>query len=326
MEINKETIKEMIRNYFGSEPIEHLSEMSDGYAKRTYRLDFKNQSFLLQIWNEPHHRLTRSELNLTDDIFRQGLENLFHAKKILDSLSIRTPRIIHSDASRRFVPYDFAIFEFIAGGNLFENPNKFNDDRFISELGEMFGRINSMQRAYPGFIVGNGKPYNVIDAMYKSNVENLEIGTRYNLLLKEKQYEIITELKKVAHAIRERKSYSLIHGDFKPNHFLFDNQGNLVLIDCDGMQYFDVEYEYAQFMVPQFAFSNCQTFFESYHKNREIEIDKDRLLFYKACHAISGISFCSEYLIKYNGKDPLYEKIIQSNEETIKKELIRSAL
>jgi hypothetical protein len=201
MEINKETAKELIQNYFGSELIENLSEISDGFAKRTYRFDFKKQSFLLQIWDEPNHQLTRNKLNLTDDIYRQSLENLFNVKSILDSLSIRTPGIIHRDTSKRLVPYDFAILEFIAGGNLFENPSKFNDDRFISELGEMFGKINSIQRAYPGLIAGNGKPYNLIDAIFKSTIENLEIGTRYNLFLKEKRYEITAALKKVTQGI-----------------------------------------------------------------------------------------------------------------------------
>ncbi|WP_242454634.1 hypothetical protein [Bailinhaonella thermotolerans] len=41
-----------------------------------------------------------------------------------------------------------------------------------------------------------------------------------------------------------REEYGLIHGELGPDHVLVDGDGHAVLIDIEGLMYFDVEWEH----------------------------------------------------------------------------------
>ena len=56
--------------------------------------------------------------------------------------------------------------------------------------------------------------------------------------------ELEQELRRLAAAIRPRSDYRLIHGELGPDHVLVDGQGRPVIIDIEGLMYFDVEWEH----------------------------------------------------------------------------------
>ena len=51
-------------------------------------------------------------------------------------------------------------------------------------------------------------------------------------------------MRRLAAAIRPRSDYRLIHGELGPDHVLVDGRGRPVIIDIEGLMYFDVEWEH----------------------------------------------------------------------------------
>ncbi|MBO0916766.1 phosphotransferase [Streptomyces laculatispora] len=48
----------------------------------------------------------------------------------------------------------------------------------------------------------------------------------------------------LAAAVRPRTEYAVVHGELGPDHVLVDADGNPVVIDIEGLMYFDVEWEH----------------------------------------------------------------------------------
>ncbi|MFC7585290.1 phosphotransferase [Nonomuraea antimicrobica] len=48
----------------------------------------------------------------------------------------------------------------------------------------------------------------------------------------------------LAAAVAPRTEYAVVHGELGPDHVLVDADGNPVLIDIEGLMYFDVEWEH----------------------------------------------------------------------------------
>ncbi|MFH8553656.1 phosphotransferase [Streptomyces celluloflavus] len=51
-------------------------------------------------------------------------------------------------------------------------------------------------------------------------------------------------LRELADRVSPRTEYGLIHGELGPDHVLVDADGHPVLIDIEGLMYFDVEWEH----------------------------------------------------------------------------------
>jgi thiamine kinase-like enzyme len=109
----------------------------------------------------------------------------------------------------------------------------------------------------------------------------------------------------------------LIHCDFKPDNFRFDKEGNMYWIDFESIQFFDIEYEMSQFVIPEFMVTNCHSFLSKYKEGLNIEIDCDRLEFYKLARCLSQIYSCSISLRKYGADCNLLQSVINSNLVTL---------
>jgi hypothetical protein len=76
----------------------------------------------------------------------------------------------------------------------------------------------------------------------------------------------------LAEPLRARTSSSLVHGELGPDHVLLDHHGAPVLIDIEGLMYFDAEWEHV-FLRLRFG--------EHYRQLIRPALDPDRLRFYQ---------------------------------------------
>ena len=81
--------------------------------------------------------------------------------------------------------------------------------------------------------------------------------------------------------MRPRGRYGLIHGELGPDHVLIDGHGQPVLIDIEGVMFFDVEWEHA-FLELRFG--------EHYRWLREDGLDEERLRLYRLALHLSLIA------------------------------------
>jgi Phosphotransferase enzyme family len=87
--------------------------------------------------------------------------------------------------------------------------------------------------------------------------------------------------RELAAAVRPRAEHGLIHGELGPDHVLVDSRGHPVLIDIEGVMFFDTEWEH--------AFAGLR-FGEHYRWLRPGGLDDRRLRFYRLALHLSLIA------------------------------------
>lgn len=88
-------------------------------------------------------------------------------------------------------------------------------------------------------------------------------------------------LQERASAVRPRSVHGLIHGELGPDHVLVDDGGAPVLIDIEGLMFFDVEWEHA-FLELRFG--------TAYPRLRPPALDGDRLQLYRLALYLSLVA------------------------------------
>lgn len=88
-------------------------------------------------------------------------------------------------------------------------------------------------------------------------------------------------LGELAGLVRPRQEYRLIHGELGPDHLLIDQDGVPVLIDIEGLMFFDVEWEHV-FLKLRFR--------EHYRRLEHAGLDERRLSFYTLAMHLSLVA------------------------------------
>jgi aminoglycoside phosphotransferase (APT) family kinase protein len=91
---------------------------------------------------------------------------------------------------------------------------------------------------------------------------------------------ITTHVAELRAAITPRSTYSLVHGELGPDHVLVTPAGEPVLIDIEGLTYFDVEWEHAWLRI---------RFGDRYPSLGAFELDAARLELYRYAQMLSLI-------------------------------------
>jgi hypothetical protein len=81
--------------------------------------------------------------------------------------------------------------------------------------------------------------------------------------------------------VRPRTDHRLIHGELGPDHVLVDGDGQPVLIDIEGLMFFDLEWEHV-FLELRFG--------EHYRALRPGGLDEGRRRFYRLAMHLSLIA------------------------------------
>ncbi|SES45991.1 Phosphotransferase enzyme family protein [Streptomyces sp. yr375] len=90
-------------------------------------------------------------------------------------------------------------------------------------------------------------------------------------------------MRALAAAVRPRPRHTLVHGELGPDHVLLTLDGEPVLIDIEGLMYFDVEHEHA-FLALRFG-----TWYDRL-RAPGLELDEDRLAFYRLALHLSLVA------------------------------------
>jgi hypothetical protein len=88
----------------------------------------------------------------------------------------------------------------------------------------------------------------------------------------------------LAAAVRPRSDYRLIHGELGPDHVLIDDRGEPVLIDIEGLMFFDVEWEHV-FLELRFG-----RHYRALRAAGPGELDEERLRLYRLAMHLSLIA------------------------------------
>jgi hypothetical protein len=197
----------------------------------------------------------------------------------LSGLGIRVPRLYLADASREHYPADAAVVEDVAGPSL-EHIIETRPHRAgpaLQELGEMLRALHAdtadafgkLRPVSSGRAAAGGSCAAVVLA--RGLADLAEAAARVPRIAAARA-RFADTLRERAARIGPRPGYSLIHGELGPDHVLTDGDGRPVLIDIEGLMYFDPEWEHV-FLRLRFG--------EHYRFLREPGLDPDRLALYR---------------------------------------------
>ncbi|MEV5546472.1 phosphotransferase [Streptomyces sp. NPDC052309] len=180
-----------------------------------------------------------------------GLAPFLVAQRRLDGLGVRVPGVLLADDSRRRYPADVAVVEDAAGGTL-EALLKTDPARASHALSELAAMLDVMHQQH-------SQDYGRVDVLERGDKAS---GDSCEQLVLERAIEDLAEaaerdpsigssaaslhdrLQELATRVAPRTQHGLIHGELGPDHVLVDASGHPVLIDIEGLMFFDVEWEH----------------------------------------------------------------------------------
>nr|BEK63041.1 phosphotransferase [Kitasatospora purpeofusca] len=259
-----------------------------------YRLTFEDDSTaIVYIWDDaenywPTANAADAEDHADPFSHASGIELFQAAHRHLSALGIRTPRIRLADRSRSYYPADIAVIEDVPGENL-ETLLEQNPRSVETTLARLAEALDLMRRhTAPGFgkvaLIDNGgvsHGRSCEQVVLDRALEDLAEASSRDMRIAGVRDHVDDVLRGLAGAVRPRSEYGLIHGELGPDHVLVDRHGQPVLIDIEGLMFFDVEWEHVFLRI---------RFGEHYQWLNRGGLDEQRLAFYTPAMRLSLVA------------------------------------
>lgn len=259
-----------------------------------YRLTFDDDSTaIVYIWDDAENYWPITPGGRTNDLAdpfsaASGIELFEAAHRHLDSLGIRTPRIRLADQTRTHYPADVAVVEDVPGENLetrlHQDPQGVRTtmallaealDAMQLQQHPRFGKVALLDKG--GVSDGSSCEQVVLDRA----LGDLSEAASRDIRIVRSRGDLEDALRTLAAAVSPRSQHALIHGELGPDHVLVDRDGQPVLIDIEGLMFFDVEWEHV-FLRLRFG--------EHYEWLKRSGLDERRLTFYLLAMRLSLVA------------------------------------
>ena len=249
-----EQLAEVTRAAFGGgRRLDGVTRLRGGTKKGVYRAAFADGgTAIVYVWDAAEDYWPDGADGDHAEPFSHpsGLKLFRAAHGRLDGLGVRTPELYLAGTRERFGA-DVAVVEDVAGPNLLELTDDDPDraEPVLRQLGDVVAAMHALKG--PGFgkvvyVDGGGvsKGNNCEGAVLDQALVNLAEGAARDDRLRAARDDVEQRLRGLAAEIRPRSDYRLIHSELGPEHVLIDGQGRPVMIDIEGLMYFDVEWEH----------------------------------------------------------------------------------
>jgi hypothetical protein len=283
-------LADVVRSVYGSSRrVVDLTRLRGGAKKGVYRLELDDgTTAVLYVWSEDENYFPVSGLDPADPLAEaSGAAYFLTAQRRLSELGVRVPRVEHVDRTHRDYPADLALVEDIAGGTLealIENAPE-TAEAALDELRAMLATMNAHHSGQLGKVAlveagtapqDRAAPRVVLDQALRHLALSADRVPRIAAVAD--RVERLVQSR--AAAVEPRPGYGLIHGELGPDHVLVTREGRPVLIDLEGLMFFDIEWEHA-FVAMRFG--------RSYERLRPEGLDEHRLRFYELAQSLSLI-------------------------------------
>jgi Phosphotransferase enzyme family len=290
----RDSLAAVVREAFGpGRRPGRVERLRGGTKKGVYRLFFDDESTAVAyVWDPAENYWPQQDdapgAQHADPFADASGGDLFEAAQVLlAGLGVRTPRIYLLDRSQATYPAEIALVEDVRGGTL---ETQLERGRAVPRqaLGRLREALEVMhQQRATGFgkiagprtaAAGRRSCEQVVLDRALSHLDQAAARVGRLAAVRGDLADIAREL---AAAVRPRTQYGLIHGELGPDHVLIDERGDPVIIDIEGLVFFDVEWEHA-FLRLRFG--------EHYRWLRAADLDEQRLRFYDLALSLSLIA------------------------------------
>ena len=316
-EINRQDINQISRGLWGTKSeLTTVEDLNSGFAKRTYRLTFKDPSVhcLLHVWKTPSHNLTEVESKADWILAPAGLDVFKRNNEYLLGRDIRVPKIVMADDSRSVCDYDFALVEYIDSENFFDYIRGRDADVCQALLGQIdaqLRKLHAFQCSRPGLPLDERTPEAPCEEIVLENaLLGLDLAAEYNRSIEEGKNQIQDAIGRLLSSIERRSTFHLIHGELSPEHVLINRTETVYLIDYEGLKFFDLEFEH--------SLMNAR-FGRHYTQFSRPDLDAQRMKYYTLIHYVGWNSFASEAVTRDSVDKTWAQGIMESSTREILK-------
>ena len=235
-----------------------VSRLRGGSKKGAYRLLLDDDSTAIAyVWAEsenywPGHAAS-TPADAYDDPFSDasGLALFSAAQRELDAAGVRTPRVYLTDESGRYYPAAVAVVEDVPGESLEclleKEPEKAAG--VLSRLAEALDAMHRRRCTRYGKVAfvrdgGISAEHSCEQVVLDRAHADLKEAAWRDARIGRYRAQLSALLDELAAQVPPRAEYRLIHGELGPDHVLVDRCAEPVLIDIEGLMFFDVEWEH----------------------------------------------------------------------------------
>ncbi|MET8974617.1 aminoglycoside phosphotransferase family protein [Streptomyces sp. NPDC004539] len=253
-----------------------------GSKKGVYRLHLDDDSTAVAyVWSpdENYWDQTRPPDHRHPFSPATGLDLLVAAHDRLAAAGVRSPRLL-------YVGTDAVVAEDVTGGTLEDalraDPAHPALDRLSEALRAMHGHEGPRYGKAALVDAGGTSTGTSCEQVVRDGaLRELAKGAALEPRLAAVREPLAERIEELYAAVGPRRRYALVHGELGADHVLLTPDGEPVLIDIEGVMYFDVEHEHV-FLRLRFG--------QWYDRLWRPEMDRDRLRFYRLCMHLSLVS------------------------------------
>ncbi|MEU6609873.1 phosphotransferase [Streptomyces shenzhenensis] len=273
----------------GGRRLATVERMAGGSKKGVYRLVTDDgMTAIAYLWDDSENYWPAADGDDDRaDPFSPGLGlDLFEAAHArLDALGVRVPeiRLVHRAVDR--CPADLVIVEDLAGESLAEllARDPCEAAPVMDRLGEVLAAMRSHRAPRYGKVAvadtgGTSHGTSCEGVVLDRALRDLAEAAARDPRIAGARGRLEDRLRVLAAAVRPRAEHSVVHGELGPDHVLVDADGNPVLIDIEGLMYFDVEWEHVYLRI---------RLRDAYRPLRVDGLDENRLALYMLAQRLS---------------------------------------
>jgi len=288
--LRPDDVRDLVREQLGADRgLAGLDRLAGGSKKGVYRLRLDDgSSVILYVW-APGENYWPPSPAVPDDPFTDasGAELFATNHAALTAAGVRVPRLLMLDRDRRYLDADAALVE-DAGAVTLEQLMERDPAAAaapLAALGDSVRRMHTTFGPHYGKLtaIAHGEASQARrpeDIIVDRALGHLQAAAGRDARLAGAQERIAAHVGHLRRAVGGRQTYALVHGELGPDHVLVTAAGEPVMIDIEGLAYFDVEWEHA-FLQLRFG--------DDYPALRPVEVDAARLELYRYAQVLSLI-------------------------------------
>lgn len=249
----------VVREAFGADrSIVGVDRLAGGSKKGVYRVAMDDRtSAVIYVWSTEEDYwdgLLPDASNDSGSVFAHssGIDLFEAATRRLEAVGARSPRLLFTDRSQRLYPGEIAVAEDVTGGTL-QALLDTDPEAGKATLGQLAEMVRAMHHyRAPAFgkvalVDGGGvsKGGTCEAAHLEHALTNIAEAAARDVRAAEGREQLEDKLRALHAAVEPRSEFGLVHGELGPEHALVGPRGEPVLIDIEGLMYFDVEVDHA---------------------------------------------------------------------------------
>lgn len=243
-------LKELARRALGGRGrVVGVERLRGGTKKGVYRLLLADDSSVVAyVWSGAENYWPDPHTGEGPFAHADGVDLFVGATDVLASVGVRTPRVLWVERDHQEMGADVALVEDVGGPTL-EEHMAHGDPAFVrgvlGRLGEALTAMGTRSEAGVGKV---SRPLvrdrSCAELVVEHALADLDEGARRRPELAEVSSRVRVRLDELFERVGPRFEHGLVHSELGPDHVLVDPAGEPVLIDVEGLMFFDVEWEH----------------------------------------------------------------------------------